>query len=765
MARRQQSPDLSGLAGVRTLDELAAALRALRRRHARRRRDSELTYREIAARTGWSHTTIGEYLTGKTLAPIDRFDALVVVLGATPAEQGALATARDRVAEQRSARPPGRGAVRQLPADVAGFVGRVEHLATLDTTGAAVTAICGTAGVGKTALAVHWAHRVADRFPDGQLYLNLRGFDPGGVPVSAAEAIRGLLATLGVPPSRLPSDVDGQAAVYRDAVAGRRLLILLDDARDPAQVRPLLPGTAGCLVLVTSRSTLSGLVAADGVRSVVLDVFGDREARELLIRRLGPDRVAAEPDAVDDVVARCAGLPLALAIVAARAATRPRLPLRAVAAQLGDTGLAALATGDDPGTDLRSVFASSYGALSGPAARLFRLLGPHLGPEIGADAAASLAGGAVKPLLDELTSACLLDERAPGRYTCHDLLRTYASDLATPDEQRAATHRLLDHYLHRAHAADLLLDPVADPSTPDPPVAGVGLPRFAGREQAADWFRAEHPVLRAVVERAAATGWDIHCVRLAWSTWTHLDRCGLWFDQLALGRAAVTAAARLPDSPDKARAHRLLAHALTRLGKLDDAATELSRALDVYDRTGDRTGQAHTHYALGFLLGQGNRASRALGHARRALTLYRAVDDTAGQASTLNQVGWYQAVLGNHRDALGHCAEALALHTAIGDRVGQAGAWDSLGYAHHRLGDHTEAVTCYESSLALHRELGNRYYEATTLTRLGDLHAHRGDHEMATASWRKAVDILDDLEHPDAEPLHEKLARPPLSPR
>jgi hypothetical protein len=367
----------------------------------------------------------------------------------------------------------------QLPPAVPGFTGRGAELASLDmladygaTVGQAaaaapaapaamaICAVSGTAGVGKTALAVHWAHRVAGRFPDGQLYVNLRGFGPAGTAVDPGQALSGFLDALGVPAARIPADLDARAGLYRSLLAGKRVLVVLDNARSADQVRPLLPGSPGCLAVVTSRDQLAGLVATEGARPLPLDLLTTADARELLTQRLGEARVAAEPQAAGDIIAACARLPLALTIAASRAATNPGFPLAAVAAELGEACCALDPFhGSDHATDVRAVFSWSYRALSPEAARLFRLLGLHPGPDIPVAAAASLA--AVPPararmVLAELTRTHLLAEPAPGRYALHDLLRAYASEQAhaheTQSDRHAAVHRVLDHYLHTAHS-------------------------------------------------------------------------------------------------------------------------------------------------------------------------------------------------------------------------------------------------------------------------------------------------------------------------
>jgi len=668
----------------------------------------------------------------------------------------------------------GRVVPRQLPAVVAHFAGRAGELATLagllprraEIGGTVViSAIGGTAGVGKTALAVYWAHRVADRFPDGQLYVNLRGFGPSGQAVAPAEAVRRFLDALDVAPERIPVDLDAQAALYRSLLAGRRMLVVLDNARDSAQVRPLLPGAPTCLVVVTSRNQLSGLVAADGAHPIDLDLLTVAEARELLARRLGIQRVTAEPGVVEEIITRCARLPLALALVAARAAARPRMPLRLLAGELADAGPRwQMLTGDDPHTDVPAVFSWSYQALTPPAARLFRLLGLHPGPDISAPAAASLAGlapNAVQPVLAKLTRASLLTEPTAGRYTFHDLLRDYATQLVdtidTDEQRHAAIGRILDHYLHTAHLAARLLYPTRDPVPLAPPQAGVTPEQVSDHAQALGWFDEQRPVLLAAVAHAAATRFDTHAWQLAWTLVTFLNRRGHWHDWMAVGQAAVASAQRGADPAAQTRAHRFLAGAYTRLGRFDDAHTQLRHALDLATRTGDQNGQAQSHHHLGHLWERRGQPAQALHHARQALHLFQATGHQAGQAGALNMVGRCHALLGEHQQALTCCQQALTMHQQLGDREGQADTWHSLGYTLHHLGQHTQAVTCYHHALTLFRDLGARYHEATILTHIGDTHHATGNPQATRDAWQQALTILDDLDHPDATQVRAKL--------
>ncbi|MGW1057076.1 AfsR/SARP family transcriptional regulator [Micromonospora rubida] len=719
--------------------------------------------------------------------------------GPTPAGTDAAEPGPDSagaVASQPVGPPPA-----QLPGEPAWFTGRTAALRELndllpgdpaagdgttrtgdagggDGAGRAVviSAIAGTAGVGKTTLAVHWAHRVAHRYPDGQLYVNLRGFDLDGRAVPPAEALRGFLAALHVPPQRVPTDLPGQSALFRSLLAGRRVLVLLDNARDDEQVRPLLPGSPGSLVVVTSRNRLTGLVVSDGARPVTLDLLAPAESRELLGRRLGRARAGTEPAALNEIVRRCAGLPLALAIVAARAVGQPDVPLAALAAELRDTNadrLAALETGD-PATDARAVFSWSYRALDAESARLFRLLGLHPGPDVARPAVASLAGlppSRVGPLLAGLARANLLTERLPGRYAMHDLLRAYASELcheAEPEAERAAARsRLLDHYLHATHAADHLLDPyrLARPATLPAPEQGVTVDDRPDHAWATGWFTAEHHVLLAAVEQAAGTGLDRHAWMLAAALTTYLDRRGHWPELAAAHRTALVAARRRGDLAGQALAHRGLAIACTWLGDHRGAHLHYGRDLELYRELGDDTGRAHTHLGVSWVLARQGRHRAALDETQRALDLYRVAGYRVGQAKALNNLGWLHARLGEPGPALHCCRAALRLHEENGDRHGAALTWDSLGYVHHGRGDHGRAADCYRRALALHRELGDRYDEAEVLDNLGDTERAAGDLAAARRAWRAASAIFDELRHPDADRPRAKLAATAGPPR
>ncbi|MFE7761682.1 BTAD domain-containing putative transcriptional regulator [Streptomyces sp. NPDC057438] len=629
-----------------------------------------------------------------------------------------------------------------------------------------ISAIGGMAGIGKTTLAVHWAHRVADRFPDGQLYVNLRGFAPSGAVMPAGEAVRIFLDALGVPPERVPHGVDAQAALYRSLLAGRRFLVLLDNARDTEQVRPLLPGTPGCLTIVTSRDQLSGLVTAHGAHTLALRPLDAGQARAFLGRRLGARRLTGESRAVAEIAALCGGLPLALACVAARAAAHPGFPLSAIAAELRAAhGSLDAFSRTDTSANVGAVFSWSLGAVSAEAARLFPLLALHPGPDFSVSATATLAGLPVRrtrSLLAELADVHLVSEPAPGRYALHDLLRAHAAELLedrVPEAGReAATERLYAYYLHTAHATEPILAPYADPMPPGPLPAGVRAEPLVGHEQSLAWLTAEYPVLLAVVGAAARSGRDRSACLLAWSLEPFLDRRGHWHDWVTIQRIALDAALRLADPVYEARGLRALARAESRLGLHGSARPRLDRALRIFADLGDDIGQADTHRSLGWTRDQEGDLPGALHHNRLAMDLFRGAGSHAAYASVLNSVGWYHALLGEYREALRHCQEALVLLQGLGDRYGQAATWHTLAYAHHHQGRHPNALVGYGHSLALYRELGVPYLEACTLVHIGDTHAAMGDHRTAHEVRQQALTLLITLGHPDADRVRARIA-------
>ena len=673
----------------------------------------------------------------------------------------------------------------QLPHSIPGFSNRDTEIRWLNgllpgqdsdvsQTGA-IAAITGTAGVGKTTLAVHWAHRVRDRFPDGQLYVNLRGFDPAGPAMEPTQAIRALLDVFAVPPDQYPVDLDAQAALYRTILADRQVLIVLDNARDADQVRPLLPGTPSSLVIVTSRNQLLGLIAADGAQPLEPELLSADQARRLLSGRLGRQRMAAEPAAVDEIIDACAGLPLALSMAGARAAANARLPLTELAEELRETrGRLYALSGEDMRTDLRAVFSCSYRALSAPGARLFRLLGLHPGPDIGISAAASLAGlraPQVRPLLAELSSAHLVMNRGRGRFTVHDLLRAYASELAdthdAAEERHAAIHRVLDYYLHTAYRADQLLRPsragkMLRPSRDDAivltPVASLVTPDDPGdHRKALAWFTTEHQVLLSALRQAASHGFDVHTWQLAWALESFFDRRGHWYDAAVAQRAALDAANRLSHPHAQARSRGCLAYAYIRLGRYGDAHAHLLQALELYEQLEDHIGQAHAHRSLTWVLDRQGSYRQALSHARQAAELFQAAGHRAGQARALNAIGWSHIRLGDHEEGLIHCQQALHLQREIDDQFGQADTLDSIAAGYRHLGHYQEAIAYYQQALHLYREFGDRYDEADALACLGDIHLADGAPASADAAWRSALTILDELDHPEAAQLRKKL--------
>ncbi len=666
----------------------------------------------------------------------------------------------------------------QLPADLSAFAGRRAELARLDALlkpgeaaghgrlAVPIAVIDGMAGIGKTALAVHWAHQAAPRFPDGQLYVNLHGFDPGGPVMSASEALRGFLGALGVAPARIPDGVEAQAGLYRSLLSGRRMLIVLDNARDVEQVRPLLPGSAESLVLVTGRNHLTGLVTTHDAQPLALDPFSADEAGEALARRLGPDRLAADPGALAEIIELCAGLPLAMAIVAARATVYRSLPVAVIASELRDarTRLDALSA-KDTATDLRAVFSWSYQLLSSQAARLFRLLSLHPGPDFSAEAAASLAGlpvTEIRPLLHELAAARLITEQPPGRFSSHDLLRVYAAELGRALDgaigRTQALGRLLDYYAHTAHAAHLLLGPHFIVPAPAAPRPGITPGQMPGSGPALDWFAAERGVLEAAVRNATESGFHPYAWQLALTLQQFYQHQGYWHDWAATMRTALAAAIASGDLAAQAQTRRGLAGACHFLGRDDQALAELEQTRELFRALGYTTEYAYLHSNFGAVYAGQGRHDQAIEHYWRAHGLYDAIGHEKGRAGSLEGIGSCHAQQGKYSEAISFAEKAMVIFSDAGDRNGEGTCWTRLGEFRHLLGQYDQAADCYRRAIAICQEAGNRADEAMDWAALGDSLLDAGDPAGARGAWDTALIILDER-LPLVSSIRDRLAR------
>ncbi|WP_037604546.1 AfsR/SARP family transcriptional regulator [Streptacidiphilus rugosus] len=658
----------------------------------------------------------------------------------------------------------------QLPAGLPDFTGRSHAAEQLEVQLAKVTgiwargplvlsAIDGAGGIGKTSLAVHVAHRVAAMFPDGQLHADLHG--AGGRPAEPGEVLARFLRGLGVPPEQVPGDLEERGALYRTTLATRRVLVLLDNVRDAAQVRPLLPGTATCAVLITSRSSLPGL---DGAFRLTLDFLGPDEARELFTHIVGADVVAAEPDATREVLRICSGLPLAVRIAAGRLGTRPGGTVGELARRLADARLRLdeLAVEDRA---IRATFAVSYHDLPDDQARAFRLLSVDAAPSITTPAAAALLGvpvGEARRILDALLGIHLLQSPERDRYRFHDLLRLFAAECAQADEtsaeRDAALHRLLRWYLHRSAAASRSLNPVRRHVTLDAPASGWEPLDFDDSEQALGWLEAERPNLVTAVSQATQGGLHEIGWKLPIVLWDLFSLRSWQDDGVECNENALVSAERLGDREATAWVLNSLSSAYQGVGRLTDAVDCLARALEIRVESGDLRGQGSCLINLGYVYTEMGRPAEAIALLDRALVIFEEMGLTHAVGAVLTNLAFAHQRHGDDRTALRHHERALAIHQDTSNDYSVGREVANMAGALFRLGRLDEAADYAARGVETNRVTGNQADEGFALDVLGQVHAARGHHSLARRHWQDACAVLDAVGHPHAAEIRTRLA-------
>jgi DNA-binding SARP family transcriptional activator len=645
---------------------------------------------------------------------------------------------------------------RQLPAAVSSFTGREAELAALtgllglepggQARALVISAIGGTAGVGKTALAVQWAHQVAERFPDGQLFVNLRGYDPDQ-PITAGDALAGFLGALGVPGTDIPDGMQERASLYRNRLAGRRMLVVLDNARDGDQVRPLLPGDPGCAAVVTSRDTLAGLVAADGARRLDLDVLPMADAVALL-RSLVGGRVDEDPRAAVGLAGLCARLPLVLRIAAELAAARPETALQDLVAELAESALDQLDAGEDR-TDVRAVFSWSVRQLPEDAARAFELTGLHPGHDFDLHAAAALTATTIGParrILGRLQRASLLQTGGPGRYGLHDLLRAYAHEQAAARDSDGSSHRaltrLFDYYLAAAASAMDVLFPAEARRRPRVTPCAAAVPAMAGEADARAWLDAERANLVAVVVHCAGRGWSKHATDLAGTLFRYLINGSYTPEARTIYDHALQAARQSGNLAAEAEALNGLGGIAVKQGRFGDAASRYQAALNGFCRCSDRVGQARVLYNLGYVEHELRNFESAAGYYRRAIAASEECGDRRGIAVTLCRLAGAETELGQLDLALEHLQRALPVFQEEKDRNREAEALAWTGRLSLRRGHLTEAADLFGQSLSLFRRIGNPVGEADVLRDLALVGLRQGAYQPAIGYWRQALALF-----------------------
>jgi DNA-binding SARP family transcriptional activator/tetratricopeptide (TPR) repeat protein len=675
----------------------------------------------------------------------------------------------DRAPRTVPAAPAAHVVPAQLPHDINTFTGRETELALLhehlDTTerGVLIAAIDGIAGIGKTALAVHFAHQIAGRFPDGQLYVNLRGFDPHQPALSAIDALGQLLRGLGVEAHQVPSAADEQASTYRSLVAGKRILVVLDNAASTDQLRSLLPGSQTCMVLVTSRNRLGGLVARDGAYRITLDVLSAGESRELLERSVGKERLTGCPGSLATLAERCGHLPLALRIIAANLAARPHMTVNDLTEALSheQDRLDVLASPDDETTAVRAVFSWSYHALKPEAARMFRLLGLHPGPEIGTAAAAALTDAprtATRRMLDGLSSCHLVEVIGRDRYRLHDLLRVYAAERALaeepPDERAAACRRLMSWHLQTAAAADRTLMPQNRPVPLEPVLPNCEPLAFETYHQALAWLEQERCNLVAACQAAGRLGDHETAWKLPTALVYFLELRSYWEDWIATQQVAVAAARALGVPEIEALALRSLGNAYWRRSRYDDALNCYQQGLGITQRLGDQQGTATLLYDIGAASRLGD---ESLGHLREAFRIFSELGDRRYEGLTLCTLARTHRSRGEVDEALKHLRQSLEIVHELGDRRCEAFGRLELARIHMDLGDFDDTLDNAQWAREVFRELGDRHGEACALHVCGTAYEALGDQAQSRETLQAAAARYAEIGDPRADEILARL--------
>lgn len=729
-----------------------------------------LSQQQLAVRAGLSDRAIRNLETSRVRAPnvsTARLLAEALSLSGSDLDEFTDAAVGDRAPDREEPPDPVRPA--QLPMATRHFVGRKAEIAVLDdavtrlhqTTSTTVVVLCGGAGVGKTTLAVNWSHRVSKHFPDGRLFVDLGQYAGLTETTALATVVRGFLDAFGVAPKVRPDTVEAQVALYHSVVAERRLLLVIDNALDAKRVRPLLPASPGCIAVVISRAPLHSLVVREGAELIRVGLLDAQEALDLLAARLGRSRVRAEPAAATDIVRACGRLPLALAVVAARASFHESVPLAAVAAELASAPAMGPSDAGDPAEEFRAVLSWSYQTLDRDAAAAFRATALHPAGVVDRHAVAvlvELPPERARAALNSLERAGLATQEAPGQFTVHDLIRQYAQELS--EQLEPATVRTAGLVRLAAHLANQAQEAVAHFDGGGVP--GNEIEGLRAAEHASAWFGRELPTLMALASAASAAGDDRTCWNIARDVGRFLRRQDLCAEQLQIQTTALRSAERLADPERLAVTCRYLATTHHALGHREQARTFLDRAIGYALAAGDAAVVGAVHLDAGAIAAVEQEFPRALAHAESAFRAYSDAGDRVGAGRALNAMGWDHLRLRAPQRAIELCERAIAVLSDAGDPAGTAATLDTLGEAHAQLGEREPARSYYEQALVVFGRLGVPVFEAETLMRLGDLHHDDGDTTAARVCWSRALDILDHpalAESPVAADLRRRMSR------